>query len=61
MSHFSDYLNYLSSLSDEERKDVNVDYLPIFVCLVQLWDVWDFVTWPIRRLRAALSHQETGL
>jgi hypothetical protein len=61
MSHCSELCDWLFSVSDEERESPDMKYIPLWVCWAQLWDMWDFVTWPIRRLRAALSHQEAGL
>jgi len=56
MSHFSDYCNYLSSLSDEEAKYI-VRSIPLNVMWAQLWDIWDFMTWPIRRLRRRCGNE----
>jgi hypothetical protein len=48
MSHFRDYCKAV--LAEGETKDRNFDYLPLALTLMTLWDVWDFVTWPIRKL-----------
>lgn len=60
MSHLSELGDWLSSLSDDERKSRDMQYIQFWVCLAQLWDAWDVVTWPIRKLRAALSPQSAG-
>jgi hypothetical protein len=56
MSHYWDYCKAV--LAEAAKKDINTDYLPLALTLMTLWDVWDFVMWPIRRLRIAFSHWE---